>query len=373
MKVCFFGAYDRNFTSNKIVLKGLDMNGVEVVEVNAHIPVTRLDSKSDMTTLKLISRVFKKWQIINEVVKHWQDLKNCDYLYVGYPGHFDVLIAYPIAKLLRKKIIFNPLVVFYTGFVDDQGILSEKSFLAKILKYGEKLIYKMCDIVVADTDLQADHLHEVFDVPYTKMHTLAIGADDQIYKYVPKVKATRDFNVIYYGLYSPLHGVEYIVEAAQICQKDPSIKFLMIGNGNAYEATVKAAKQKGLTNLIFYPDMTEVDAFTTLAKGDVFLGFLQKHPSVDRIIPNKVYQGLAMGKAVITGDAPVIRSVFKHKSDIYLCKVASGRSLSDAILELKTNYSMTKSIAKNGYNLYIEKFTPKKIGAELVELMRKSS
>lgn len=370
MKVCFFGTYDRNFTSNLIVLKGLSSNGVKVIEVNSHIPVTRLDRPEDMSSLKLLSRVLKKWKIFSEIKKHWKNLSSCDYIYVGYPGHFDVILAYPIAKLLRKKIIFNPLVIFYTGFVNDQGILNEGSLLASIIKFGEKVIYQMTDLIIADTKLQEDHLHSLFKIPYKKIRTVAIGADDDIYKYSPKKAATTDFNVVYYGLYSPLHGVEYILDAAEICKKDEHIKFLMVGRGNTYEKCVEEAKKRNLTNIIFYPDMTEVDAFETLATGDVFLGFLQKHPSVDRIIPNKVYQGLALGKAVITADAPVMQAVFKHKENIYLCNQADGKSLANAIFELKKDKKLREKIAQNGYKLYKNMFTPKAVGRELVKVMQ---
>ena len=35
LKICFFGTYDKSFTSNRIVLEGLSMNGVEVLEINS--------------------------------------------------------------------------------------------------------------------------------------------------------------------------------------------------------------------------------------------------------------------------------------------------------------------------------------------------
>lgn len=369
MNICFFGAYDRNFTSNQIVLKGLRQNGAQVTEVNLHTPLTRLDQQKDMTVLNLVKRVLRKRMIVNEVYKHWGDLKSCDFIYIGFPGHFDVLMAYPIAKILRKKIVFNPLVVFYTGFVNDQGFIKENSILGKVIKKGEKIVYMMSDLVIADTKHQEKHLHNLFKVPYSKMRTVVIGADDSVYKYSPKKKETKEFNVIYYGLYTPLHGVEYILDAAQACKKDKNIKFLMVGRGNTYEMCVADAKRRELTNIIFYPDMTEVDAFETLATGDIFLGFLQKHPSVDRIIPNKVYQGLALGKAVITANAPVMREVFKHKENIYLCNQADGKSLAHGIMELKGDKKLRNKIAENGYMIFKERFTPKAVGRELLNYM----
>ncbi len=372
MKICFFGAYDRNYTSNQIVLKGLEQNNVKVVEVNSHTPLTRLDSEKDMSTFKLISRILKKRKIVTEIVKHWKDLRTCDYIYVAFPGHFDVILAYPLAKLLRKKILFNPIVIFYTGFVNDQGILKDGSILANILKLGEKMIYGMSDIILADTQLQKDHIHSLFGTSNDKIKVLALGADDSIYKYSFKKPTKREFNVVYYGLYSPLHGVEYILDAAELCLKDKSIKFLMVGKGNTYEKTVADAKKRKLTNVIFYPDLTEVDSYETLASADVFIGFLQKHPTVDRIVPNKVYQGFALGKTVVTGETPVMNELFEHKKHVYFCKLADGKSLANAVLELRSNEKLQTDIAKDGYKIFMDKFTPRQIGKQFINLMSKS-
>lgn len=369
MKICFFGAYDKNFTSNQIVLKGLRQVGVDVVEVNSHTPLTKLDQKNQMSTFELVKRVLRKRKIVSEIIRHWTDLKTCDFIYVGFPGHFDVIIAYPLALLLRKKIVFNPLVVFYTGFVDDQGFIKEGSLFARVIKLGETLVYKMSSVVLADTNLQKKHLHSFFGVPNKKIRVLPIGADDAIYKYSPKKKGTKFFNVVYYGLYTPLHGVEYILDAAGLCLRDKSIRFLMVGKGNKFEETFKDAKKRKLTNIIFYPEMTEIDAFETLAEADIFLGFLQKHPSVERIVPNKVYQGLALGKAVVTGDTAITREFFIHKKNIFLCNLADGQSLAHAILTLKADNKLREKIAKNGHELFKSRFTPTALGNEMVRIL----
>lgn len=345
------------------------LNGAQVTEVNAHVPLTKLISKQDITLMQLINRIAKKWKIVSEIIHHWRDLRSCDWIYLGFPGHFDVLIAYPLAKLFRKKLVFNPLVIFYTGFVNDQGILSADSLLAKVLKTGEQLIYYLCDLVISDTDLQAKHLHNLFHIPYSKMRTVAIGADNDVYKHLSKPASDKNFNVVYYGLYTPLHGVEYILQAAKLCMNYPTIKFLMIGKGNTYENMVRLAQSLHLTNVTFYPNMTESNAFETLSHADIFLGFLQKHPSVDRIIPNKVYQGLAMGKAVISGDTPVMREVFTHKKNVYLCKLADPDDLASAILHLFKNRKLTQKIADNGYTIFKDKFTPRIIGKNIIQAL----
>lgn len=370
LKVCFFGTYDRGFTSNRIVLEGLKANDVKVVEINSEVKMTKLDREQDMTWLKFINRILKKYKIIFEIIKKRKELKECQAIYVGFPGHIDVIPAFIVAKIFKLKLIFNPLVIIYTGYADDQGILKENSWLGKVIKFGEKFIYKLCDVITADTPYQKEHLIRDYDVPASKLDVLPIGADNKVYKFLGIKKPNDEFNVVYYGLFTPLHGCEHIIKAANLLKKYKDIKFVMVGKGHTFESTFKLAQKLQLKNVIFYPDMTEVDAFDTLKEADLFLGFLQKHPSVNRIIPNKVYQGIALGKAVISAESDAIESVFTDKENIYLCKPASPESLANAVLNLRNDQKLRDKIAKNGYKLYQDNFTPETVGAELKRIIR---
>lgn len=367
LTVCFFGAYDKTYTSNLIVMNGLKENGVKIVEVNSNIKVTRLDSKKDMGWWQLMKRVLRKYKLIGEIARHIPDIKKCDAIYVGYPGHFEVLPAFIIGKIFRKKVFFFPVIVFYTGFVDDQGILEKNSLLARIIKLGEKLIYSMVDVVLPDTPLQKQHLIKLFNLPESKLRVLPIGADGKAYKYTPYINMETKINCTYYGLYTPLHGVEHIIEAAHILKDDCDIKFTFVGNGKTFQENFDRAKKLGLDNVEFFHNTPESEHVAILQKADLFFGFLQDHPTVTRVIPNKVYQGLALGKVVVTADSPVARSVFTHKKDIYLVKPSDAKDLAEKILELKNNPELRKQIAENGYQLYQQKFTPKAIGKALVK------
>ncbi len=366
LTVCFFGSYDRTFTSNIIVQKGLRMEGIRVVEVMHQVGVTDMNKPEHMGIMPLLKRVLKKAGILSEIIKHRRELQESDVLYVGYPGHADVALAWIVAKIFGCKLVFNPLVVFYTGFVDDQGILNADSFMAKVFKWAEGLIYHMCDRVYADTPDQKTHLMRLFHLSDTKIEVLPIGADDEIYTF-EGYGNTRDtyFNIMYYGLYSPLHATPVIIEAADRVKHDPAIRFVMVGKGQTYQETVALAQKLKLTNVEFYPDMTEQNATDTLQRADVFLGFIAKHPSVDRIVPNKVYQGMALGKAVVTAEAPAIASILEQKKDVYMIAPNSPKALADAILDLKTHKNLKDSIAKGGREVFLARFTPRAVGDQL--------
>lgn len=365
LTVCFFGSYDRNFTSNKIITTGLLENNVDIVVVNSHTPVTRLDNKKDATFFHLIRRTLRKYKIITEIFKNLDGIKRSDVIYVGYPGHVDVILAFLVAKIFNKKLVFNPLIIIYTGLTEEQKIVRKDTFFAKLVKLGETLIYKSCDLVLADTPFQKEHLNKEFGISKDKIEVLPIGADDKIYPHAPKIGEKNIFNVVYYGLYSPIHGVEYLVKAAKLVEKEKSIKFILVGNGNTFEKDYALAKKLKLKNVIFHKDMTEKDAFETLRQSDVFTGFLQDHPVVKRVVPNKVYQGLALGKTVLTAFSPAIEGLLNNKKNVYLVKPNSPESIAKAVIELKKSPKLNKLISDNGYKLFMNSFKPQSIGRAL--------
>ncbi|MBI2621969.1 MAG: glycosyltransferase [Candidatus Levybacteria bacterium] len=367
IKICFFGTYDREYTANKIVLQGLLENNIPVLEVNSEIKLTRLDSQKDITWLALIKRILRKYKIFFEIFKNLDKFKKTDVIYVAFPGHFDVLFAWPLAKLFNKKLVLNPVVSFSYGFTQEQTILSKNSMRAKITKLGETGIYKLIDLLLPDTPFQKDFFKKTFNIPEEKIKVLPIGADDKYYKYTPYTNKSKKINVTYYGLYSPTHGVEHIIEAANILRNNKDIKFTFVGNGNTFQKNFDRAERLGLKSVEFFNNTPLDQHPAIIEKADLFLGFLQKHPLVDRVIPNKVYQGLALGKVVVTADAPVARSMFHHGEDMYLVKPSDGKALAKAILELKNKPEMRIRIAKNGYKLFLEKFTPKAIGKKLIK------
>lgn len=365
IKVCFFGTYDNTYTSNKMVLQGLRDNGVEIVEVNAHTKVTRLDKKEEMNWINLLTRIFRKIRIVNEIAKNWSQIKKCDVIYVGYPGHVDVFPAFVLAKILGKKLVFNPLLIVYIGFSEEQSILNKKSIMGWVVKQAESLVYKMCDLVFADTPLQEEFLRRDFKVPQSKLKVLPIGADDRFYTYTPYVNKSKKINCCYYGLYSPVHGVEHIIEAAKILKNNKNITFSMIGIGNTFEPNYKKAQKLGLDNVKFYHDVPESEHPKIMAKSDLFFGFLAHTPTVDRVIPNKVYQGMAQGKLVVTADAPVTRSVFKSDENMVLVQPENPKALARAIVDLSEHPQKRIRMIDASYKLFKSKFTPKAVGKQL--------
>lgn len=367
MKITFFGTYDKKYSSNKIILDGFKRNKVKVTEVNNDVRITALNDSKHLGVLSLVKRILVKFSLIALTIKNLKQIKNSEAIYIGYPGHIDILFAYPLAKLLKKKLVFYPLIILWITFCEDINLFTKNSIYAKMLKIYEKFIYKLPDLIYADIPLQKKIFIEEFGVKPEIIEEIPIGADNLIYKYSGIKKNIKDLNVVYYGLYSPLHGVEYILRAAKLLKKYNDIKFLMVGKGQTFEKNYKYAKRENLKNVIFYTEATEENAKELLNSGHLFFGHASKSPTVFRTLPNKVYQGLALGKVVFTIKSPATEGVFENKKDAYLFEPANPKSIAEGILELRNDHSLVRKIAKNGYKLFISEFTPTKIGKKIVE------
>ena len=366
MKICFFGTYDKKYSSNKIILDGFKRNNIKVLEINNDIRITPLNNSNHLAIFNLVKRLWIKLSLIPLVLKNLDRIKKCDAIYVGYPGHIDILLAYPLAKLLGKKLIFYPCIILYITFTEDINLFTKDSIYAKLLKIYERFIYKLPDLIYSDIPLQKDVFINQFGVDPKKIEEIPIGADDLIYTY-SGIRNSKNLNIVYYGLYSPLHGVEHVIKAAKILKNQKNIKFLMVGNGQTFDQNYKLEKKNKLKNVIFYKDATEDNAKEILNSGHLFLGHAQNSPTVFRTLPNKVYQGLALGKVVITADTPASRGVFTHLENAYLFKPANPKDLAKGILLLSKNPKLVNKIAENGYKLFISAFTPKKIAKKIVK------
>jgi glycosyltransferase involved in cell wall biosynthesis len=83
----------------------------------------------------------------------------------------------------------------------------------------------------------------------------------------------------------------------------------------------------------------------------------------------KVTEALAMAKPVITGRTPAMEEFLTEKENVLFCKMGDSQDLADKILELKNDPLLRKKIAAGGYNTYLEKLTPKVLGANLLNII----
>jgi glycosyltransferase involved in cell wall biosynthesis len=109
-----------------------------------------------------------------------------------------------------------------------------------------------------------------------------------------------------------------------------------------------------------------------LKKADILLGIFNHSDKGGRVIPNKVFQGLALGKPVITMKSIAVNEVLEHKKNIYFVEPNSPKSLAEAILDLKTKSLLRKKISQNSIIWFRGNYDSKAIGKKLLQIISTS-
>ncbi|MDD4271831.1 MAG: glycosyltransferase [Patescibacteria group bacterium] len=340
MTICFFGIYDPLYSRNSILIKGLKQNGIEVIECNA-----------------TAGRIGKYLTLI---AKHRQIRKKYDFMIVAFPGYQAVILA---KFLTLKPVIYDAFFSIYDSEVCDRK--STKTGSLKALYYWilDWLACLAADKIMLDTSAHIDYFCRLFRLKKEKFIRVLLGADDQLIKFT-RPEAKENLIVHFHGIATPLQGVGYIVEAARLLKQE-NIKFNLVGSKiRRYEIKGDEANINYIKTLP-YPELIKI-----MAEADICLGIFGNSMKTQVVIPNKIYEALAGGKAVITADTKAVREVLADKQNCLFCRIGDPRDLADKIIMLKRDEKLRQQIAENGYQLFIDKLTPIKVTADLAERIK---
>lgn len=351
MRVCYFGSYQREEQRNVILMNGLISNGVDLVECHSSIRAT-------------LRRYYDLWYKFQRL-EPWR----FDIIFVGKIGHGDVPLAFLLGKVFRKPVVFDAFVSLYDTLVCDRKLIAANSPRARYYYFLDWLAVRLADIIILDTEAHASFFAQEFKLPLSKFCVVPIGADERVF--FPIDADQNDvFDVLFFGTFIPLHGVEYIIRAAKLLEdKGVDIHFRLVGRGQTYQMARRLANELQVNNVAFLDSVALCKLPTLIASCDVGLGIFGNTHKASNVVPNKAYQIIAVRKALITGDSPAAREAFVDRRHALLCKMADPEALATAILGLKEDDRLRHKIAENGYALFKERFTSVAIGAPLKQLL----
>ena len=373
MRACFFGTYDPSYPRNIVLRKGLQKNGVEVIECNVSLPQIKISREGKLGLAEFIvkrSLVFSKCYT-KLFFKFLRGGRKCDSIIVPFEWEYDVFLAWFFAKLFGKKLVFDIFNSKYATLVLESRVFPEKSFSAEWNLWKDRLSFALSDKVLVQTKTHADSLSKTLKVPKEKMRVLYLGAEEEKFFSRP-AKKSKNFNVLFFGSFIPLQGLEYIIGAAEKLKNEKDIRFKLLGKGLLFNEVKAMAEQKSLANVEFLGWVPEENLPEEIASADICLGQFGKTERANIFIGHKIFQSIAMKKPVINADTPAAREFFKENESIVFCKGGNASSLAQKILFLKSNPPLRRSISSNAFRVFRQNFTAEKIGFELKKIIEET-
>lgn len=363
--LCLFGIYDPKYSRNRVLAEGFAANGWEVVECRVDPRVT-----------KGLAKYVELWKIGRSLRRS----RKFDLVIVAFPGQ---TVAWLGRLIFGKDIVLDAFLSLYDSNVYDRKLYSAYSLRAIKDYFFDWLSVKITRRTLLDTNEHIKYFVKTFRVPENKFARLLISADEKVFRAQDASVATPSSNadpisspaaartptkfiVEFHGMFIPLQGVEYILRAAAILKSDTSIIFNIIGHGQTFKECKKLAEELALTNVNFIGQVPVEKLPSYISEADICLGIFGNTEKTKRVIPNKVYECAAMGKAIITSDTPAIREVFMGGHDMLFSRTADSEDLAEKIKLLREDEALRMKIALGARKTFDEKCHSKAIVDSLI-------
>ncbi|MGD0781541.1 MAG: glycosyltransferase, partial [Candidatus Aminicenantales bacterium] len=273
-----------------------------------------------------------------------------------------------------RLVVFDPLAARFETKILDWGRKPPSSLTAWWNFRIDAASFRLADLILADTAAHRDYFRRTYALKPDKTAVLPVGCDDRIFRPLPpspRVGEKRSFDVLFFGSFLPLHGVEIIAEAALLLAAETEIRFRFIGEGQTYPKVRSFFEEHKLRNAEFLGRLPLARLPAEIAEAEICLGVFGRTEKSRRVVPHKIFQALAMGKAVVTARTPAVEELFAHRRSIYLCDEPLPESLAAAILELRRDARLRGGLAEEGLRVMRTGFTPGLIGRRLLEILER--
>jgi glycosyltransferase involved in cell wall biosynthesis len=349
LTICYFGHYDPDYPRHRVLKKALRRAGAEIVEVSDH-------SLGLARYLKLFTKSLRC---------------HFDLMIVAFPSHTDMPVARLVCSLKRVPLIFDALISLYESEVMDRQNLRPGSLAATKAYWIDKIACHLADVILLDSQASIGYFVETFRLRERKFRRLWVGADDDILHPRPYISENLPFTVSFTGTFIPLHGIEYIINAAKILeQRGEATRFVIVGAGQTYQKIIAMASELAVSNVQFVRPVPYEQLSNLMSQAHLCLGIFGTSAKAQRVIPGKVLFALATQRAVVAGDTPAMREIFTHGENIWLCPTGDAAALADSIVALKHRPDLRAKIARQGHELFLRAFSIDAIKREIVAIVQ---
>ncbi|MEW6752660.1 MAG: glycosyltransferase [Candidatus Latescibacterota bacterium] len=391
MTVLFWGTYvvAGGYPVNRYLIEGLRRSGVVVEECRAEawggFVHEALGRHAAWRLARRAGRCLRAWV---RLARLYRRAGPHDWVVVGYPGYLDVLVLRLLRAVGRpaagrRPIALVAFISLHDTVVADRGQVPCGSWRAGALRVLDRFAFRAADLVLADTCQTARHYaascglpqerfrrsfvgHEFVGLEGPRAQAPAAGGD----RPGPRVAAGRPWRVLFFGTYVPLHGVEFVLEAAGILRGEEGLEFMLVGRGPLYPALRKRAEDGGLENVCFVDRWLEAGELAAQVwQADVCLGIFGATEKAARVIPYKVFGALALARPLVTRDSPAARELLVDGESALLVRPASGEALAAALLRLRQEPATAASLAAHGHEVYRRLASPEAVGRDLASAL----
>ncbi|WP_084511303.1 glycosyltransferase [Desulfatibacillum aliphaticivorans] len=261
---------------------------------------------------------------------YFAKLKKPDLIWLPCFRQRDMASAIHFGKKWNVPVVSDPLTSSYQKQVYERGKFSPDSRRAQRLLKWEAGLFKQADLIVLENSAYADFVRDEMGVPEEKLGVLYNGAYTKFFTPQPSPQPGPPFEVGFVGSFQPSMGTDVIVKAARLCQDLP-VKWTLIGEGDDKPEAEQLAK--GLNNIEFTGWVKYETLPERMGNMHILLGIFGVTRKTDFVIPNKIFEAMAVARPLITQQAAAYADNLGQSPVVGWVERGNERALADKVRE----------------------------------------
>lgn len=305
VRVVVAGTFDPAFKRNRSLRSSLVASGHEVVACNVEVWGSDRPTLVTSRGVRLVVRVLVAQ--LRLAVRFLRTARG-DVVLVQYPGWFDMFVLGSLARLRSMPVVFDPFISLSDTVVSDRALVAADGAVARVLRFIDRVSLRWASRVLADTPEHALFFASLAGIDPSRVGVVWVGADDEVFRPVG-LAGSRPDRVLFYGTYIPLHGIATIIEAARRLEAS-GVEFRLIGDGQERPAIEAELARSGPSNVELVDAVPVERLVHEITEATICLGVFGTSDKALRVVPNKVFECVAVGRPVVTADTPSVRRAF---------------------------------------------------------------
>lgn len=251
----------------------------------------------------------------------------------------------------------------------------KKGAAIRFLERLEAFAYAQADAIVSLTRGFVPHLAARCGDP-SKIAILMNGADLSAFtrtgdaaEVKQKLGLEGKFVGAYVGTHGMAHGLDTILEAAELLKSDPRFAFLMAGGG-AEEGRLRATRdQRGLANVVMLGQRPKAEMPALWSATDASLILLKRSDTFKTVYPSKMSEAMAMQCPIILGVEGEAKDVLDAAGAGIAITPESSQQLADAMRRLADDPALCERFGRAGRAYADQNLDRAKVAARFLTLL----
>ena len=300
--------------------------------------------------------------------------KKYDVVYVTSPPIFAAISGFLLSKLLGSKFVFEVRDIWPDSAVN-QIELENESFFIRFGRRIENWLYHKADLIVPVTSDAEKIIKRRSNGTPTSV--IPNGVDTQLFQKMKNPQQGMDetfnpdkFRVGYVGSLGVIHDLRTFVKAANLCEEDPDIEFIIVGDSGRNNQLQQILDEFEPKNITWVGLKKHEQIPYYISSFDVAVNPVNPSKAFESIVTVKFYEYLACEVPVITCGKGLLKVIGDQSGAAITVEPNNPKELANAIKELKKDQKQKSDLSKNGRLFVNDQYSRERLARNLSECLK---